>query len=432
MHPTACSDAVADVLAAVAKARADERLLTSPEMLLADLEGLLVAQAQLQALVVRRLRSAHHLEVTVELAGRSTKRWLVEDQRLAGAEAARLLRLVHQLPANPAAEDAFDDGRITAQHAAAITSSLQALPPELRPTVAPMLVERAEAFPPEEIAGFTDELLERLGVDTDADFRRERRHAARGLDVASTLDGAVSLSGTLTPDVAVRFHAALRIAAAKAGAEDERTPRQRRHDAIGVMADAYLARQGQPSFAGAPRSLIATMDYAELRDQLGERCLHLAGGERISAGALRRLACDAQLIPMVLGGASEVLDVGKAGHEFSVAVRRAAYLRDHGRCAFPRCRNAVDELHHITFRRDGGPNSLDNAAWLCAFHHWLAHEGGWALARDGTTGAYAWSRPKTTRTAASSRPPPDPKQVVSPTSGGTGHGDPSDPHRPHR
>jgi hypothetical protein len=94
----------------------------------------------------------------------------------------------------------------------------------------------------------------------------------------------------------------------------------------------------------------------------------------------------------VLGGASELLDIGQADHEFTTAIRRAAWLRDGGRCAFPGCRNRPAEAHHVTFRRHGGPTSVDNCAWLCAFHHWLAHEGGWSLKRDAS-GDYRWTGP---------------------------------------
>jgi 5-methylcytosine-specific restriction endonuclease McrA len=96
---------------------------------------------------------------------------------------------------------------------------------------------------------------------------------------------------------------------------------------------------------------------------------------------------------MVLGGNSEVLDVGQAGSDFTVAMRRAAYERDGGRCAFPGCTNPLAELHHIRFRRHGGPATLDNAAWLCGYHHWLVHEGHWTLTRQPDN-SYLWTGPQ--------------------------------------
>ena len=80
---------------------------------------------------------------------------------------------------------------------------------------------------------------------------RERRHAERGVDLASTLHGTGSLSGTLTPETRAKLEAAFTVAAQPAGPDDPRTARQRRHDALGVLADCYLAQQ-TPSFTGAP------------------------------------------------------------------------------------------------------------------------------------------------------------------------------------
>jgi hypothetical protein len=201
------------------------------------------------------------------------------------------------------------------------------------------------------------------------------------------------VAGTLTPDVGEQLEKALELAGEWCGAEDRRTFRQRQHDALGAIAAAYLAANGTPSFTGAPRTVIVTIDLDMLEGRLRQAWLTLPSGAVISAHTARRLACDAGIIPIVLGTNSEILDIGQAGHEFSVPTRRAAYHRDGGRCAFPDCRNPVSELHHITFRRRGGPGSLDNAAWLCAFHHMLVHEGHWTLRRQEHDGSYLWTGP---------------------------------------
>ncbi|HMC70571.1 MAG TPA: DUF222 domain-containing protein, partial [Mycobacteriales bacterium] len=199
--------------------------------------------------------------------------------------------------------------------------------------------------------------------------------------------------GTLTPEVGDELAKALALAGEPAGPEDDRTPRQRHHDALGELARTYLASHGTPSFTGSPRTAIITIPLDTLEDSLRNGWIDLPDGMKISAATARRFACDAAIIPVVLGSASEILDVGQATSEFTVAQRRAAYLRDEGTCAFPGCRGHVTELHHIKFRRHGGPASLDNAAWLCAFHHWLVHEGHWTLERDPVDNSYLWTGP---------------------------------------
>jgi hypothetical protein len=321
------------------------------------------------------------------------KAWLREELLLPGADASRLLRLMHALRCYPVTEAALDAAEISLPHAVAIISALETLPPHLRATVEPHLVERAKSHPPEEIAGFVDELLQALGVDRLSDVRRERRHAQRGVDVHKTLHGNRSLSGTLNPEVGEQLEKALRLAGQSAGPDDDRTPRQRAHDALGAIAAAYLGAEGAPSFNGSPRSVIVTMDLETLENQLLDRWITLPDGAQISADTARRLACDAEIIPVVLGSNGEVLDIGQANREFTVPIRRSAYVRDGGHCAFPGCKGQVSELHHIVFRRHGGATSLDNAAWLCSYHHYLVHEGGWTLERQAFDGSYLWTGP---------------------------------------
>jgi hypothetical protein len=390
--PAILSDVVVDVVAAVEKLRADGRLIADQDQMLNEVEAILDTITSLQAEVVHRLRDVWDADATSVSCGRSTKRWLIEEQLLAGPDAGRYLRVSRLLPLYPVTAAAFDAARITIAHVAAILTALASLPPDLRELLEPHLVERARYHPPEEIAGFVDELLQALGVDRVGDIRRERRHNSRGVECTRTLDGTRALSGTLTPDAGDTLDQALQLAGAPTGPDDDRTPRQRAHDALAAIAAAYLARHRAPSFTGAPRSMIITMDLAMLEGRLRDTWLTLPDATTISADTARRLACDAELIPIVLGSKAEVLDIGAANREFTVSMRRAAYQRDGGRCAFPGCRGQLAELHHITFRRHGGPGTLDNAAWLCTYHHWLAHEGHWTLQRT-PTGDYLWTGP---------------------------------------
>jgi hypothetical protein len=386
--PAILSDPIADVATAVDKLRAHDGLVTSPEQLLNESETLLDAINGLQSVLVRKLREVHHHPDTATVTGRSTRAWLHEEQLLTRGEGGRLMHLVKHLPLHPATETAYTTNVITTAAAGAILTALRHLPAGIRDDVEPHLIEFARFNPPEALAGFVDELLERLGIDKASDAARERRHASRGLDIAETLGGTRSVAGTMTPEVGARLQAALDAAGQPAGPDDDRTPRQRRHDALGEIADAYLARQ-QPSFTGAPRTVIVTIDLDTLEGRLRDAWITTPWGA-IAPETARRLACDAELIPMVLGGKSEVLDIGQADHAFTTAQRRAAYHRDGGQCVFPRCTNPPAEVHHIKFRRHGGPTSLDNAAWLCAYHHWLVHEGGWTLERLETHD-YLWT-----------------------------------------
>src|SRR5690606_9295833 len=106
----------------------------------------------------------------------------------------------------------------------------------------------------------------------------------------------------------------------------------------------------------------------------------------ISAAELRRLACEAGILPAVLGGTSQILDVGRERRLHTTAQRIALAHRDGG-CAFPGCDRPPGwtEAHHIEPWSHGGPTTVDNGVLLCAPHHRLMHRTDWQvrLARDG-------------------------------------------------
>ncbi len=81
----------------------------------------------------------------------------------------------------------------------------------------------------------------------------------------------------------------------------------------------------------------------------------------IPAGTLRQMACDANLIPIVLGSRSEVLDIGRSSRTIPAKIRRALIQRDHG-CAFPGCDRPPGwtQAHHIVHWSKGGLTALFN------------------------------------------------------------------------
>ena len=106
----------------------------------------------------------------------------------------------------------------------------------------------------------------------------------------------------------------------------------------------------------------------------------LETGVPISAGWARELACDATIIPIVLGANSEPLDVGRATRLIPPALRRALIARDKG-CAFPGCRRPPRwcDAHHIKHWADGGATCLENLVLLCEYHHQVIHHSDWTV-----------------------------------------------------
>jgi len=94
-----------------------------------------------------------------------------------------------------------------------------------------------------------------------------------------------------------------------------------------------------------------------------------------TASQARRLACQAKILPAVLGGRSEVLDLGRSRRLHSAAQRRAIRIRHH-QCQADGCTvpAAWCETHHPHAWSAGGKTDLDNAALLCSHHHHRAHD----------------------------------------------------------
>jgi hypothetical protein len=161
---------------------------------------------------------------------------------------------------------------------------------------------------------------------------------------------------------------------------DPRTPARRRADALAdlIHTAASASATSHHPLPGAARPTIAiTLSLAEL--QAG---LPVLGpqDQTLTAAQTRRLACDARVIPVVLGTASEILDIGRATRTVPTAIRRALILRDHG-CAFPRCDRPPGwtDAHHIQHWAHGGPTALPNLVLLCAHHHDTVHHHGWTI-----------------------------------------------------
>ena len=122
-----------------------------------------------------------------------------------------------------------------------------------------------------------------------------------------------------------------------------------------------------------------------------QRGLHAGGTCRTALGAdlpvetVRRLACEAEILPVVLDGRSVPMDVGRSKRLATVHQRRALEAI-HPTCAIPDCEVIFDHcnVHHIDYwaisdSGGGGSTDLNNMIPLCSRHHHAAHEGGWKL-----------------------------------------------------
>ena len=137
------------------------------------------------------------------------------------------------------------------------------------------------------------------------------------------------------------------------------------------------------------------IDYERLT-----RCAEGAGlcetdnGVPLPVATVRRLCCDAEVLPVVLGGNGEVLDAGRSARTATRPQRRALRAMHRG-CAHPDCTigfNACRIHHVIWWWEHDGPTDIDNLLPLCERHHHDVHEGGWTLTMTPDRVA-RWLRP---------------------------------------
>ena len=142
---------------------------------------------------------------------------------------------------------------------------------------------------------------------------------------------------------------------------------------IGLGFTELIEHLPTDGFGRMGATVMVHLDYQHLLDGLGSA--RLDTGTHISAGVARRLACDAGIVPAVLGSRSEPLDVGARQRFHNVAMRRAlSFLYE--TCATEGCQRpfAWCDVHHPHAWSRGGPTSLANSIPLCPWHHRRAHD----------------------------------------------------------
>ncbi|MFC5142485.1 DUF222 domain-containing protein [Actinomycetospora rhizophila] len=147
----------------------------------------------------------------------------------------------------------------------------------------------------------------------------------------------------------------------------------------GALVPAPRRPERASAPAGAGRALLTiTIDHRWLRRATGYGTLD--DEALVDVHTVRRWACDADVVPMVLGTRSEPLDVGRRSRTVTDAIRRALNVRDGG-CAFPGCtrRPRRCHAHHIVHWIAGGATALDNLVLLCSHHHQVVHHGHWRV-----------------------------------------------------
>jgi hypothetical protein len=281
-------------------------------------------------------------------------------------------------------------GRIGAEHADAVATVAGRLDDADRTTLLSLdddLARAAAASSPEQFRRFIGRLADQLAADRGVE-RAVRQRAAMTLAKGINDDtGIYWLRGEFDPETGARLFRAIDAEVAclvKQQAPDDLMDRGQ----LAARALVELATSANRSKRPGRVELLALVDLDTLTDGLRtDSVCELHDGTDIPVATLRRLACDAHIIPVVLDGDGVALDVGRS-RRLATDDQRRALRAMYRTCGIGTCDVPFDrcEIHHLDeWDAHHGETNLDRLIPACSRHHHLAHEGGWCLELDPTT-----------------------------------------------
>jgi hypothetical protein len=280
----------------------------------------------------------------------------------------------------PEMHDALAAGAVSAGHADALVGVVKDLDERGRSDLkelAPALVDAATSSSVEVFGREVRKLGQILSRD---DGVRRHEHLRRQRCVRRWVDRITGLCHTdlvLDPltDAAVAKALGDAVNAEQAKGADDRTLDQIKADAlVGLITGRHSAR-------GVFAEALVLIDVDTLRDGLQDASVsETSTGQPVPVETVRRLCCEADIIPVVLDGDGVVLDVGRA-RRVATREQRQALRAMYRTCGHPGCTVGFDDcdIHHVSPWVPNGLTDLDNLLPLCSRHHHAVHEGGWTL-----------------------------------------------------
>lgn len=359
------------------------------------LQALTRGEARLAAKKLQVLAAADRSRTARHVGAASTGQWAARLANADQATAHRQVALAQGLDRRSATRQALADGAISPEHAQVIVRADQQLPSEVtaqqREVVEHALLAKAELLAPDALRKVARRALAAVERDVAAvdahenelvHDQEQRARARTRLTLHDNGDGTVSghftvpaLQGQLLRKILETITAPRRgrlgAAQAQVGDAAARTDWDRaRGEAFCELLEHLPTDHLHPKTAA---TVVVTVGLDTLREAL--KAAHLDTDEALSAGEVRRLSCNARILPAVLGGAPLPLDLGRSARLFNEAQRVALGVR-HTTCAADGCERpfAWCELHHLHPWSHGGATDLADAAPLCHFHHQRIHD----------------------------------------------------------
>jgi uncharacterized protein DUF222 len=233
--------------------------------------------------------------------------WLRDRAGMTGPAARRQVRQMRMLRSRPRLAAAMSEGWLRESYADRVVAWTKPLPADMLDTADALVLRVLRA------GGDLEDvrLVVAAALASEQAQEPDPGDPGEGFDdrsvrLETTLDGAGSLTGSLTPEAAAALQAVLESLGKKRGKQDTRTGRQRHHDALLEACDLLAGAKMVPDRAGSDTRVDVHIPFAELvampeAEALTEAWLRARAGEHgwLLGKDAEAAACDALIVPIV-------------------------------------------------------------------------------------------------------------------------------------
>jgi hypothetical protein len=354
--------------------------------------------AQLEALRLRLLAEAEQSEATTTSGAANAADWLAIETRQVRRDTRSDLRLAQRLEDHDLLSAAMAAGDVNVTQARAIVTSLEKLPKtgvfavtvEQRTRAEAHMVSLAADHDAQELRVLGKKLFEVIAPDKAEEFEGKALEAeeARALqrttlvmweDDEGTIHGRFrtpAMPGQMLVKMILALTSPSRAVATNSTGIDPDLPTPVRNGIAFTQLIESVAAKDLPTTGGCGATIVVTMTLEQLMaDLTAAGVCTLDTGGNLSASEARRLACTAGIIPMVLGGKSQVLDIGRRRRLHTEGMRLAMGVRDGG-CTAEECETppGMCHAHHDLPWSEGGHTNVATGRLLSPHHHRRIHD----------------------------------------------------------